>query len=63
MSWLDSHARRKFSLGEIASPAEPEINLIPFIHVNSIVMHEVSRIFAQLHCESMIRSGEAPGAS
>jgi biopolymer transport protein ExbD len=38
MSWLDSHARRKFSLGEIASPAEPEINLIPFIDVLLVVL-------------------------
>jgi biopolymer transport protein ExbD len=38
MSWLESHARRKFSLGEIASPAEPEINLIPFIDVLLVVL-------------------------
>jgi biopolymer transport protein ExbD len=38
MSWLDSHTRRKFSLGEIASPAEPEINLIPFIDVLLVVL-------------------------
>jgi biopolymer transport protein ExbD len=38
MSWLDSHARRKFSLGEIASHAEPEINLIPFIDVLLVVL-------------------------
>jgi len=38
MSWLDSHARRKFSLGEIESPAEPEINLIPFIDVLLVVL-------------------------
>jgi len=38
MSWLDSHARRKFSLGEIASTAEPEINLIPFIDVLFVVL-------------------------
>ena len=38
MSWLDSPARRKFSLGEIASPAEPEINLIPFIDVLLVVL-------------------------
>ena len=38
MRWLDSHARRKFSLGEIASPAEPEINLIPFIDVLLVVL-------------------------
>lgn len=38
MSWLDSNARRKFSLGEIASPAEPEINLIPFIDVLLVVL-------------------------
>ena len=38
MSWLDSHARRKFSLGEIASSAEPEINLIPFIDVLLVVL-------------------------
>jgi len=38
MSWLDLHARRKFSLGEIASPAEPEINLIPFIDVLLVVL-------------------------
>jgi len=38
MSWLDSHTRRKFSLGEIASPAEPENNLIPFIDVLLVVL-------------------------
>ena len=38
MSWLDLHARRKFSLGEIASPVEPEINLIPFIDVLLVVL-------------------------
>ena len=38
MSWLDSHTRRKFSLGEIASPVEPEINLIPFIDVLLVVL-------------------------
>ena len=38
MSWLDSHARRKFSLGETESPAEPEINLIPFIDVLLVVL-------------------------
>jgi biopolymer transport protein ExbD len=38
MSWLDSHTRRKFSLGEISSPAEPEINLIPFIDVLLVVL-------------------------
>ena len=38
MSWLDPHTRRKFSLGEIASPAEPEINLIPFIDVLLVVL-------------------------
>ena len=38
MSWLDSHARRKFSLGEIASTAEPEINLIPCIDVLLVVL-------------------------
>jgi biopolymer transport protein ExbD len=38
MSWLESHAPRKFSLGEIASPAEPEINLIPFIDVLLVVL-------------------------
>ena len=38
MSWLDTSSRRKFSLGTIASPAEPEINLIPFIDVLLVVL-------------------------
>ena len=40
MSWLATHslAKRKFSLGNIASPAEPEINLIPFIDVLLVVL-------------------------
>jgi len=38
MSWLNSSSRRKFSLGTIASPAEPEINLIPFIDVLLVVL-------------------------
>ena len=38
MSWLNASSRRKFSLGTIASPAEPEINLIPFIDVLLVVL-------------------------
>jgi biopolymer transport protein ExbD len=38
MSWLDTSSRRKFSLGTIASSAEPEINLIPFIDVLLVVL-------------------------
>ena len=40
MSWLATHslAKRKFSLGNIASSAEPEINLIPFIDVLLVVL-------------------------
>jgi len=38
MSWLNDSSRRKFSLGTIASPAEPEINLIPFIDVLLVVL-------------------------
>lgn len=38
MSWLNTSSRRKFSLGTIASPAEPEINLIPFIDVLLVVL-------------------------
>ena len=38
MSWLDTSSHRKFSLGTIASPAEPEINLIPFIDVLLVVL-------------------------
>ena len=38
MSWLDTSSRRKFSLGTIASTAEPEINLIPFIDVLLVVL-------------------------
>ena len=38
MSWLNTSSRRKFSLGTITSPAEPEINLIPFIDVLLVVL-------------------------
>lgn len=38
MSWLNASSRKKFSLGTIASPAEPEINLIPFIDVLLVVL-------------------------
>jgi len=40
MSWLATHssAKRKFSLGNIANSAEPEINLIPFIDVLLVVL-------------------------
>ncbi|MBU3583749.1 biopolymer transporter ExbD [Polynucleobacter sp. 15G-AUS-farblos] len=38
MSWLNASSHRKFSLGTIASPAEPEINLIPFIDVLLVVL-------------------------
>jgi biopolymer transport protein ExbD len=38
MSWLNTSSRRKFSLGTIAAPAEPEINLIPFIDVLLVVL-------------------------
>jgi biopolymer transport protein ExbD len=38
MSWLKASSRKKFSLGTIASPAEPEINLIPFIDVLLVVL-------------------------
>ena len=38
MSWLNASSRRKFSLGTIASPAEPEIHLIPFIDVLLVVL-------------------------
>ena len=40
MSWLETHprAKRRFSLGGSATPAEPEINLIPFIDVLLVVL-------------------------
>lgn len=40
MSWLDLHPRaaRRFSLGNSPAPAEPEINLIPFIDVLLVVL-------------------------
>ena len=38
MSWLNASSRRKFSLGTMVSPAEPEINLIPFIDVLLVVL-------------------------
>ena len=37
MSWINT-SRKKFSLGNITSPAEPEINLIPFIDVLLVVL-------------------------
>ena len=40
MSWLNTHpkSRNRFSLGEVAVSAEPEINLIPFIDVLLVVL-------------------------
>jgi len=40
MSWLDNRSsqRARFSLGSISSPAEPEINLIPFIDVLLVIL-------------------------
>lgn len=40
MSWLETQAqaKRKFSLGGITAPVEPEINLIPFIDVLLVVL-------------------------
>lgn len=40
MSWLDNklHHRGRFFLGTNTSPAEPEINLIPFIDVLLVVL-------------------------
>ena len=40
MSWLNGnlYSARRFSLGKLSSPAEPEINLIPFIDVLLVVL-------------------------
>ena len=40
MSWLNTYSkpRNRFSLGEVAVSAEPEINLIPFIDVLLVVL-------------------------
>lgn len=38
MSWLNTNTRKRFSLGTVVAPAEPEINLIPFIDVLLVVL-------------------------
>jgi biopolymer transport protein ExbD len=38
MSWLNTNSHKSFSLGKVASSAEPEINLIPFIDVLLVVL-------------------------
>jgi biopolymer transport protein ExbD len=38
MNWLNTSSRKRFSLGTVATPAEPEINLIPFIDVLLVVL-------------------------
>jgi len=38
MNWLNTNSRKRFSLGTLATPAEPEINLIPFIDVLLVVL-------------------------
>lgn len=38
MNWLKTSSRKRFSLGTLATPAEPEINLIPFIDVLLVVL-------------------------
>ena len=38
MHWLNTRSRKRFSLGTVATPAEPEINLIPFIDVLLVVL-------------------------
>jgi biopolymer transport protein ExbD len=38
MNWLNTSSRKQFSLGTVATPAEPEINLIPFIDVLLVVL-------------------------
>ncbi len=38
MNWLNTSSRKRFSLGALATPAEPEINLIPFIDVLLVVL-------------------------
>ena len=40
MSWLNTHSKsgKPFSLGTVSVPAEPEINLIPFIDVLLVVL-------------------------
>jgi hypothetical protein len=39
MNWLNVRSRKRFSLGAVATSAEPEINLIPFIDVLLINVH------------------------
>jgi biopolymer transport protein ExbD len=38
MNWLNTSSRKRFSLGALATPAEPEINLIPFIDVLLVIL-------------------------
>jgi len=38
MNWLNVRSRKRFSLGAVATSAEPEINLIPFIDVLLVVL-------------------------
>ena len=38
MNWLNTSSRKRFSLGSVAAPADPEINLIPFIDVLLVVL-------------------------
>jgi biopolymer transport protein ExbD len=40
MNWIEHnlHSRRRFSLGVMPAPVEPEINLIPFIDVLLVVL-------------------------
>ena len=38
MNWLNTSSRKRFSLGTVATPAEPEINLIPFIDVLLVIL-------------------------
>jgi len=38
MNWLNTSSRKRFSLGTLATPPEPEINLIPFIDVLLVIL-------------------------
>ena len=38
MNWLNTSSHKRFSLGTVATPAEPEINLIPFIDVLLVIL-------------------------
>ena len=38
MNWLNTSSRKRFSLGALATPAEPDINLIPFIDVLLVIL-------------------------